>query len=404
MTDTQKILLHILANELFGRELSLPEQPDWDALYAEAKVQGVPCYLLEAKKRHAPEGLTVEETVAFAQAVSRNSTRLQNHARLHSRLSEAGIPYVIMKGAVSASYYPSGVLRNQGDIDFFVREEDLDRAGELFVADGLRHVEAPYEAHEVYEKPGLQLEMHYTPPGGWPPGEAGNLTREYFSNLIEDAHLHTDSYGSFVAPSTFHHGLILLIHTHEHLMAKGIGLRHFCDWAVFADAIPNDEFVELFEEKLKALGLWRLAQILTRTSIRYLDAHPKAWAGEGDEQLADALLEDVLEAGNFGERDIERRRYQKYFLASPGKPGSDESGNLRSFIKHCNRRIELYWPATERWKVLLPVGWVVLGVRYLFRQVTHKSETFDVATTLEGLSQRQDLYRELRMFTPEDQS
>ena len=54
-------------------------------------------------------------------------------------------------------------------------------------------------------------------------------------------------------PSHFHHGLNLLLHTNQHLLGEGLGLRHLCDWAVFAAGFSDEEFRELFEEKLKAV-------------------------------------------------------------------------------------------------------------------------------------------------------
>lgn len=94
----------------------------------------------------------------------------------------------------------------------------------------------------------------------------------------------------------------MLLHVASHMMSEGIGMRHLCDWAVFADTLGNEKFVTLFEEKLKRFGLWKFAQILTLVSERYLGLVHKEWAQNPDvtEEQLEALMEDILNGGNFG--------------------------------------------------------------------------------------------------------
>lgn len=63
----------------------------------------------------------------------------------------------------------------------------------------------------------------------------------------------------------------------HHLLGEGIGLRHLCDWAVFADSLKEKEFRSLFETKLKSIGLWKFACILSQVCYKYLHCHNLSW-------------------------------------------------------------------------------------------------------------------------------
>jgi hypothetical protein len=55
------------------------------------------------------------------------------------RLERSGVPYIVLKGPSDAyTVYPDASLRCYGDIDLLVPAADVDRAVELFVADGCR--------------------------------------------------------------------------------------------------------------------------------------------------------------------------------------------------------------------------------------------------------------------------
>ena len=164
----------------------------------------------------------------------------------------------------------------------------------------------------------MRYEMHFKV-AGLPNGHAGELMEQYFSDVFERAVLRTVGDSQMMLPSPFHHGLVLLLHTVHHMTGEGIGLRHLCDWAVFENSLSNDEFVEMYEDKLQAVGLWRFAQILTQVSIKYLGAEKREWAGETDE-LANQLMEDILSAGNFGVKDA-GRNYQTMMISDRGKDG-----------------------------------------------------------------------------------
>ena len=75
-----------------------------------------------------------------------NLTVNKSHLKIHKLLTDAGIPYVIIKGLASGLYYPDFLLRSMGDVDFLISENDVEKAfracfskfkvGALAVTDG----------------------------------------------------------------------------------------------------------------------------------------------------------------------------------------------------------------------------------------------------------------------------
>lgn len=269
-------------------------------------MQTVPLLAYEAAKTQDVDSEVLGGWQKTAMAVLANNVRVDHgHAQLHELMTKAGVPYVILKGCASAAYYPDPLLRSMGDIDFLVRTEDLGRAGKVLEAHGLRPWDKEHVSHIVYQGNGIPLEMHFSIPG-MPDGWAGELIQGHMESVFKDASAHKVGSGQAMLPSDFHHGLIILLHTYHHLTGEGIGLRHLCDWAVFANSFSDEEFRSMFEKPLKELGLWRFAQVLTRISINYLGAGEREWAGGEPEPVDDQLMEDIVSGGNFGFKDDSR--------------------------------------------------------------------------------------------------
>ena len=244
----------------------------------------------------------------------------------------------------------------------------------------------------------MHYEMHFNL-AGTPNGAVGNLVREYTKDIFENAQEKMVGTCSAMLPSPFHHGLILLLHTCHHLTGEGVGLRHLCDWAVFENSFSEKEFCDLFEEKLKKIGLWRFAQILTRVSIKYLGAGERTWT-EVDDELVDAFIEDVLGGGNFGVKDAERSN-QAYLISSRGKNGVGKTSIGRQFFISLNNVVYTRWPFSEKWKVALPVGWVYFGAKQIIKISKGKRKQIHLRQMINGAEQRKKLYSRFSLFETE---
>lgn len=399
MTKAQQALLALLAQALFDRPAP-PAQIDWDEVYQEAKAQTVADIVYAAADRAQMPAEIAEAWDKNLMASMANNIRvMHDHALLHEWMHEAEIPYVILKGCVSAAYYPQPIYRAMGDVDFYVHREDLERAGAALQSKGLVwDGNDQHQSHVVYHGKKMVLEMHFNI-NGMPDGEAGQQLRGYFDDIFDRAEEKPIEGGTVMMPSEFHHGLILLLHTWCHLSGCGIGLRHLCDWACFVGSMDGETFRAMFEDKLKAVGLWRFARVLTDASSRYLGLPERSWATcDGD--LSDTLMEDFLAGGNFGRKDNSRGA-QSMLISNRKNSRIGEKGLLLQFLGSVNNYIQMNWPAARKAPVLLPLGWVYYGTRRVIRELTGKRKKTNLRQTVTAAAARREFYERLHMYERE---
>lgn len=204
-------------------------------------------------------------------------------------------------------------------------------------------------------------------------------------------------------PDKLHHGLIMLLHTASHLTSEGVGLRHLCDWVVFASALSDAEFREIFEKKLKRFGLWRFVQVLTLLGINYLGAPKRVWALEAveshkvDDTTLEGLMNDILSGGNFGFKDMNRYREIKY-ISDRSERTVGKSGILRQGFKTMKDKVRRDYKTLGKHKALLPVGYLAEGGKYIGLLLTGKRKSSSTKQMLKEAAERKKIYSSLNMF------
>ena len=399
LTELQTTLLSILAHALAGEKAELDAAAvDWPALYREATAQSVLAQVYHAVEESIPEEHRALWLSTYAQQVV-NSRRIRHeHAELHRLMTERQIPYVSFKGCASAARYPLPLLRAMGDVDLLVHEEDCARAEEALQSVGYQPPSnRSHVAHLAYHRGKSVWELHWKV-GGIPASPAGQRTLTCLSDMIETAvPLETDD-GTVLVPDDFHHGLVLLVHSAEHMINAGIGLRHLCDWAVFAASLSDGEFAALFDPALKECGLWRFAQLMTQLSVHYLGIDAKAWAAEDeDDALLEAMLEDMLDAGNFGHKDHQRINQAK-LITDHKKESVDNTGFAGQFVATMNEQARRAMPVCRKHPILLPLGWIYAGGRHLSRIHRGTRPEINLSETLQGAKHRRDIYRSFHLY------
>ncbi len=392
ITKEQLVLLNLLSNNIFGTDKKIPKNINCEELLKEAKSQAVTAIICNNKKLFSqPDGTLVLRHVAA------NSQVFANHTLVHNILTDVGIPYTVLKGAASAYYYPEPILRAMGDVDFLVKKQDIERATEVLKQHGFTSWEENHICHIVFTKDKIHLEMHFEP-AGLPNGEAGVIAREYINDMIERSTLVKNDPCTFVNPDKFHHGFIMLLHMQHHLLSEGIGLRHLCDWAVFVNSFKNSEFEELFEEKLKKVGLWKFAKMISLTAHISIGLPYQNFMGK-DKDFAEALLVDILTGGNFGAKD-ESRKGEGLFISNRGKDGVKHSRPVQ-FILSLNQIVYSQWEITKKIKILLPIGWIYFCIRRIFRESIGMRKKTEIKKIYINSKNRKELYKQLKLFETE---
>lgn len=233
----------------------------------------------------------------YNKIISNNIRVEYEHIELHELLSAHHIPYVILKGCASGYYYPDAILRTYGDVDFLIHECDIPAALELLSRLGFTPGDDTHGIHIGCHRALYSTWEMHRQINGIPAGHS--RIEHYVSDIIDTAVEVQLSNGTIRIPDAFHHGLVLLLHTASHLTSEGIGLRHLCDWAVYAEQVD----ISQWKQQLTDCGLWRFAQVLSLVSVKYLHMQARPYYGTASDELLDSLMADIMNGGNFGQKD-----------------------------------------------------------------------------------------------------
>ena len=395
LREHEKILLDILANSLFnaGRKVDLNEE-NINAVWCEAYTQAVTLTAFNNSQNEILKSSKSEHIKKKLNHTLANNTKIDfEHVRICNIMKNAGIPCTILKGFASALYYPDPLMRSMGDVDFMVDADDFEKASEILQNNGYESAEKGNDVHDIFLGRNCRCEMHFQP-SGIPDGKAGVKVRKYLAGILENSQTVRTELGEITVPSTFHHGLIILLHMCHHLTGDGLGLRHLCDWAVYLNTIGEDKFLELFEKVLKDIGLWDFAKIMTFISCKYLGLPGMNWAKNSDKKLADYILIDIIIGGNFGQKNVDRA-HESLLISSKNE---NEVSMLRQFFISANNIVYKNWELAKKYKFLLPIGWIFFGGRYIIRSIFGKRPKIRPQKVAKEASERIDIYSKLKLF------
>lgn len=409
MDDVQRLLLKAVGAALFGRKTPRIGEVMPGDLLRESQAQAVYPLVFSVLDEQLEERMIAEQYAACSNlflAYSVAGTRnFDEHSELHELMTAHEIPYVVMKGISSARYYPDPSLRTAGDVDFLVNGDDLHQAGKLLEGIGFAvdHGNEDDEVHITYmRQPTSVWELHRSF-NGIPGGETGEKICREIGKAISRAETAEICGAVCRVPDRFRHGLILLLHTASHLTSEGVGLRHLCDWVVFASSMSDAEFREIFEKRLRAYGLWHFAQVLTLIGIRYLGAPKRVWPMETleskkvSDDVIDGLMDDILSGGNFGTKDGNRYREIKY-ISDRGERTVSSGGILRQGFRTLNNKVFADHKTIEKHRILLPFGYLAEGGKYLGLLLTGKRKNTGTTKMLKEAAERKKIYASLHLF------
>ncbi|MBE6933603.1 MAG: hypothetical protein E7462_00895 [Ruminococcaceae bacterium] len=395
INQTQEILLKILSASLAGKQVHIPADTDWSALFLESKAQAVMPMVYSCIAQQCADKEVLSTWKAMTMRTLQKNMRVHGqHGALHKILTAHEIPYCIIKGSASARDYPDPLMRAMGDVDFLVPVEYWEQAKQVLIEDGFTCSGEEHPFHLSFDKKNIGMEMHRDPFGL---DEAEKL-QEIVPELVKNSVEITCENVTFRMCDAFGHGIVLLLHAYRHLVGAGVGVRHLCDWATFAMQFSNEEFIEIFEKRFRELGIWKLAQIFSTTAHRYLSTPYLPWMGETDPKRCEMFILDILNGGNFGRAGGDRWTQNKAIFTT--EKHISETSSQRQMIKSLNQKAMKDYPRLMRFGILRPLGWMLLGVRYVFRVLTGKRKKVP-ADMMKMVELRKNLYRQLQVFEEE---
>ena len=240
----------------------------------------------ECKAHNAERGAWSTEILAELEKAKLTAVwRVRNieneQGRVRKILEEAGIPFILLKGSVTRSYYPEPWMRTSSDIDLLVPEDRLDDTVCL-LRDSLGSkisTRAPRDA-SLFAPSGVHFDVHTA--------IEGDTEDDKILTRVWDTSYGNGGFERFMSPEMFyfHH----VSHMAKHMRNGGCGIRPFIDLYLINRELPYDrgEVLDILSE----FGLSRFEGAAVKLS--------RAWmCGESKDGL-ETMEEYIFTGGVYG--------------------------------------------------------------------------------------------------------
>ena len=321
-----------------GSESEIPsslKEADWKELYRIAQKQCLVGILFDGIQKLPPAEVGMSKDLLLqwmmqCQMQEKANVRLNDAAiQVSEWFRKKGFRTCILKGQGNALLYSNGLHRTPGDIDIWV--EGGDKRVISFVRSISPHEKACYHHIEFPSYKGVEVEVHYRPSFllcFW----HDRKLQKYYERVKEEQFSHRvmlGEQGEIAIPTAEFNLIFQLTHIYAHLMNEGIGLRQLLDYyyllisddlLVISDdllVISDDLLVirddllvirDRVQKELKELGLWKFAGAIMYIMQEVFGMSASRLIVPPNEKYGRFVLNEVLEAGNFGKHD-ERNRF-----------------------------------------------------------------------------------------------
>ena len=314
MVLQQKIFFDFL-RFCIGSTLEIPPSlkgADWNEIYAIAQKQCLLGILFDGIERlPADSGISKEllyKWMGRCRMLEKVNAQLNDAAvKVSNWFQKKGFRTCILKGQGNALMYPNPYSCTPGDIDIWV--EGGDKRVISFVRSISPHEKACYHHIEFPPYKGVEVEVHYRPSFllcFW----HNRKLQKYYERVKEEQFSHRvmlGKQGEIAIPTVEFNLIFQLTHIYAHLMNEGIGLRQLVDY--YYVLISDDLLLirDRVQKELKELGLWKFAGGIMYIMQEVFGMPVSRLIVPPNEKYGKFVLNEVLEAGNFGKHDARNR-------------------------------------------------------------------------------------------------
>ncbi len=404
LEPVDKALLGLIRNALFNSSDNLntvTDDTDWESVFTEAMHQTILPMALEAAL-DLPAFLQPSDELAakfrgfaISQAIQ-NENLMFSQGELLQAFSRSDIPCVVLKGSSAAACYSKPELRVLGDIDILVSVKNLDKAKNSLLNLGYGQLECNSDHHLVLFLNSVVVELHFET-AYCMDNPAAHAMRSLMTEALSTSWENMAAGYTFPVLSIERQAAFLLMHIQQHMKASGVGLRHLCDFVMFAARLNQDEWKKQVAPTLKKVGLLRFAQALIGIGVLWLGLSGDCalWCSDIEENICHELLMEFLRSGNFGRKDDSHRASSVLTSDKAGK-GAGWFVPLTT-VRNLNLYARKHYPITLHMPMLLPLFWVYLPLLYLHDTVRSGGRP-DIYKTLSAARIRKKLLAKLEIL------
>ena len=237
---------------------------------------------------------------AMTQALS-----TRDFLQLVNKMNEAKLHPLVVKGIIARKLYPIPDERVSGDEDLLITKELFPTYHQFFTEHNLVTGDdlEPYEVPYQLKGSSLYIELHKTL------FQEESVAYGSWNQFFEKAHeRRTTEVIEGVEVSTMcptDHFLFLILHAFKHFLHSGVGIRQVADIMMFASHYEID-YDSIFND-LQKIHLEVFGATLLSIGKKYLHDAPIPDKYLELSENMDHLLEDILDAGVYGNSSMSRK-------------------------------------------------------------------------------------------------
>lgn len=317
--DTE-VFLELVRAGLWEKEVRLASygEIDFAEIYRLAKEQAV-IGLAAAGLEHAADKKAQKKDVLqfigqTLQLEQRNQAMNYFIGVIVYKMRQAGIYTLLVKGQGIAQCYERPLWRSCGDVDFYLSEDNYEKAKEFLIPLASHVDEEDQSRHHL----GMTIEP-------WVVELHGTLHSDFSDRMdrgLDEIHQsifysgevrswNNDGLTVFL-PSVDNDILIVFTHILQHFYVGGIGLRQICDWCRLMFKYKGEINLRLLSDRLKRMGLMGEWKSFAALVVDYLglpeEAMPLYEKTGRNSRRASKIMRLVVDAGNFGHNNDESYR------------------------------------------------------------------------------------------------
>lgn len=311
MSDIEKVFFDILRSALWGTPIQIPHKVDWGAVMKLAHTQAltglVGDVLLTRSEIRSHIPIKLVERLQNIPAANIGTHRQINMTlqMLVLALRKEGVEPVLLKGQGLARYYRVPELRQCGDIDLYVGEENYEKTYDalLPIVSKIDDRTKIWNWMHFDAKIGnIMLEVHHK--ADYMRSRKGDiLYREYMRKGLSENLTPIRFADTYVmTPNNTFNAFYVFYHLWRHFSGSGVGLRQFCDWTCFLHAQAGKLDLSYLKEMLDRLGFMKTWQVFGCFLVKELDLPEEEFPFYNPKYSSkvDRVRNYVLKDGNFG--------------------------------------------------------------------------------------------------------
>lgn len=283
-----------------------PDKQEWEQLFKVANIQTLLGITLTGIQNYTSTPLLYKWCGWSMKIKAIHQTHVEALGKVNTHLREKGIVPVFMKGLICGRRYPTPELRQCGDIDFVVREDQYESTlAALEEIATVKH-DLKHEHHGMAWIDKVQLEPHFKIHNYQNPSNdktMKDIQQELFTTESwVTATIGTSTVACF--PPELE-GMFLVSHMVNHVFAEGLGLRQVIDFAFWCkENQTNASFdKQKYFNYLDKMHMRRAGRIFGRIAEIVVNL-PSGWGcmealSEQETRFTQKLLDDILKVGNF---------------------------------------------------------------------------------------------------------